>query len=74
MKNPPTPDPKPGKSRQPPDHNPKDDPLPIDPPEQGKLEPMDDAFLHGDRKEKKMFQNPERQSVNEIINMWCLRI
>ncbi len=47
MKNPPTPDRKPGKPRQPTDHKPKDDPLPTDTPEHGKLNPMDDAFLHG---------------------------
>ena len=47
VKNPPTPDRKPGKPRQPTDHKPKDDPLPTDTPEHGKLNPMDDAFLHG---------------------------
>jgi hypothetical protein len=53
MKNPPTPDPKPGKSRQPADPKPKGDPPPVDTPEQGKLEPMDDAFLHGGKNKSK---------------------
>ena len=53
MKNPPTPDPKPGKSRPPADHNPKGESLPKHPAEQGKLEPMDDAFLHGDKNKSK---------------------
>lgn len=53
MKNPPTPDPQPGKPRQPADHKPKDDSLPVDPSEQGKLDPMDDAFLHGAKNKSK---------------------
>ena len=47
MKNPPTPDPKPDKERQPADPKPKDDPSHVVPSGQGKLKPMDDAFLHG---------------------------
>jgi hypothetical protein len=47
MKNPPTPDPKPGKPRPPADPKPKDEPSLVDTPEQGKLDPMDDALLHG---------------------------
>ena len=53
MKNPPAPDPKPDKPRPPPDPHPKDDPSREKPPEQGKLEPIDDAFLHGNRKHRK---------------------
>jgi len=47
MKNPPTPDPKPDKERKPVDPKPKDDPLRVDPAEQGRLEPRDAAFLQG---------------------------
>ena len=47
MKNPPIPDSNPAKPGQPADHNPTGETLPVDPSEQGKLEPMDDAYLHG---------------------------
>ena len=49
MKNPPTPDTKPHKWRQPANHSPKRDPFLMEPAEDGTLDPMDDVFLHGEK-------------------------